>query len=129
MTLCLSSFTGSETFYKHFLKNVSYSEGVRYLAENAKCYWLIDAIASHLVANPKLTKEMRENDRLACLSFWHLVPNGEGAILSCREDRDMTPVITQEIPFTDFPFNEVSNFRLYVSQHGNGYIIYLPSEY
>jgi hypothetical protein len=50
----LNGFTGSEQFYRHsMVKNFTYTEGVKYLAEEAEAYWLIDAIASY---QPKLQK-------------------------------------------------------------------------
>ena len=42
----LQLFCGTEQYYKHFL-GIRYTDGVKYLAENAQCYCLIDAIASH----------------------------------------------------------------------------------
>ena len=53
----LNQFYGSATLYKHWL-GLKYTEGMRYLAQEANCYWLLDAIASHqttkLLSNPKL---------------------------------------------------------------------------
>jgi hypothetical protein len=48
----LEHFCGSEEYYKHFL-GLLYTEGVKYLAENAEAYWLIDAIVSY---QPRLRK-------------------------------------------------------------------------
>ena len=43
----LSHFTGTERYYRisrrHLLTN-----GTKYLAEEAECFWMMDAIASHL---------------------------------------------------------------------------------
>jgi hypothetical protein len=38
----LQHFGGSEQYYRHFL-GLCYTEGVKYLAENAQCFWLLDA--------------------------------------------------------------------------------------
>ncbi|CAA9302355.1 hypothetical protein AVDCRST_MAG94-444 [uncultured Leptolyngbya sp.] len=51
----LSRFHGCETFYRYWTGRLIYTEGVKYLADTAHCYWLIDAIASH---QPKCRKDM-----------------------------------------------------------------------
>ena len=44
----LGQFTGTSRYYRisriHLL-----TDGTRYLAEQAACFWLMDAIASHLI--------------------------------------------------------------------------------
>ncbi|AFZ01593.1 DUF6876 family protein [Calothrix sp. PCC 6303] len=42
----LNQFTGSTTLYKHWL-GLKYTDGIKYLADEASCYWLLDAIFSH----------------------------------------------------------------------------------
>ena len=43
----LIQFTGSETWYRHGLfRNFLYTEGVQYVAETGKAYWLLDKIFS-----------------------------------------------------------------------------------
>ncbi len=43
----LGQFTGTEHYYRHGLfRNVVYTDGVQFLAEEAAAYWLIDAIAA-----------------------------------------------------------------------------------
>src|SRR3954454_94266 len=41
----LNQFTGSSKLYRHWLKTFCYTEGVAFLAERTRCYWLIDLIA------------------------------------------------------------------------------------
>jgi len=42
----LAQFTGSEQLYRHSLvKRFCYTDGVKYIAERAGAYWLIDEIA------------------------------------------------------------------------------------
>ncbi|MEI6503252.1 MAG: DUF6876 family protein, partial [Armatimonadota bacterium] len=53
----LSGFTGSLEWTRHWLsRNIIYSEGMAHVAEHAGggAHWLLDAIASHEVANPEL---------------------------------------------------------------------------
>ena len=42
----LAQFIGSEVLYKHPMFNIRYTEGVKYVAEKAGAYWLIEAVAS-----------------------------------------------------------------------------------
>ncbi len=42
----LAQFTGTEQYYKH-LGGLVYTDGVKYLAEKAGSYWLLDIIASY----------------------------------------------------------------------------------
>lgn len=43
----LSQFIGTEKLYRITSRHVL-TDGTKYLAEQAKCFWLFDAIASHL---------------------------------------------------------------------------------
>jgi len=130
----LLQFSGSYEWTRHALaRNVLFSEGMKYLAENAEAYWLIDAIADHLANNPKIKKERQKNERFARLHFWHLRKTWENsAMLEVFEDRGMKPVVSQEIKFTDFPFHPSGkDFIVYASSDGPGTPIklFLPSEY
>jgi hypothetical protein len=108
----LAHFYGTQKIYKHWLCLV-YTDGINYLCNNGAA-WLIDAIASHQ-GNPGLhTVRMQE------YQLWELKVNDGSAVLTCREDSGIDPVITQEIPYTDFPFD----IKIYVE---NGTIL-LPSE-
>jgi hypothetical protein len=112
----LAQFTGSETLYQHPF-GVRYTEGVKYMAEHGGAYWLIDAIASW-----QIDPTVRNDRMLQQIQFWKLTVNEDrSATLICeRDEGDIA--ITQEIPFTDFPLQEV---RLYCQQR----IVLLPSEY
>ncbi|MEG4350250.1 hypothetical protein QUA74_10960 [Microcoleus sp. LAD1_D3] len=122
----LQHFCGTEEYYKHFL-GIQYTDGVKYLAKNAECYWLIDAIASHQL-------RARRKHSLTEFQVWFLhvgnthefikprSPNA--AVLTCWEDSptpETQPVIIQQIPFTDFPLPEI---KLYLQEK----VLLLPSE-
>ena len=115
----LAQCYGSETVYKHWLK-ILYTEGIKTLADEAQCMWLVDAIASHqksyqIIYNPDLQE----------FQLWTLTVNEDkSAVLACYEDSPSTcePVITQLIPFTDFPMPEI---KLYLEQG----TLLLPSEH
>jgi hypothetical protein len=122
----LKQFCGTEQYYKHFL-GIRYTDGVKYLADNAQCFWLIDAIASH---QPKVNKIQRLRE----FQLWFLhvgnahefiKPTGHNAaVLTCWEDTptaETKPVVIQQIPFTDFPLPEI---KLYLQEK----ILLLPDE-
>jgi len=111
----LWQFTGSETWYRHGLvKDVLFTDGIKYLAERAGAYWLIDEIAL----------SQRSVKRLARKRFqvWELyVTHDHEGLLTC-EDGDGHRLHTKRIPYTDFPLTEVT---LYFTNS----TILLPSEY
>jgi len=124
----LNQFCGSEEWYHGITKKVIYSEGVKYLATKAKCYWLIDAITSHILLN--------KNMRIALLGenlhFWKLKKTNGGAMLRAIKDKGEKSFCSQQIPYTDFPFDELGNeFVLCVGNDGPGtpWKIFLPSEH
>ena len=131
----LRMFQGCEVPTRHGLvRNFFFSEGIVYLREHAGAFWLVDAIASH-IASPKLRQHMRENEDFARLHFWHLTDNGKGGVtLSAQLDTGETPVVTQEIEYSDFPFDESKMFKLYcgltmIQNETNPILLFLPSEY
>lgn len=117
----LSDFTGTENYYTNPLYPVKYTDGIKYLAENGGA-WLLDAIASW-------QKEpiIKSDQDLSKVQFWRLKVNlDNSAVLTCERDRDDV-VITQKIPFTDFPLSEVG---IYLCDMNTGQgVLLLPSEY
>jgi len=115
----LSMFTGTEQYHRLSYLPLLATDGVAYLMENAEAFWLFDAIASY---QPKLKKEE--------FQVWFLEKNktGSGAVLKGYRDYSeknpdkFKPLVTQKIPYTDFPLKKV---KLYVQ---NG-VALLPSEY
>ena len=60
----LHAFTGTEHYYRHFT-GLHYTDGIYYLAEHARAYWLIDLVASYqhrLKKVPFQLWELRVND-------------------------------------------------------------------
>ncbi len=110
----LAQFTGTTTWYKHcLLKNITYTEGVKYLAETAGAYWLIDEIAF-----TQLEKQVSSQP----FQMWILnVDNQQAAKLVC-EDGNYNQVYEKLIEYTDFPLTEI---KLYYTNN----VIMLPSEY
>jgi hypothetical protein len=110
----LSQFTGTEYYYPLWPK-VLLTDGTKYLAETVGCYWLMDAIASHVMHLPS-------NDAFTSCSL--ICTNGSGHLTIT--DGNGNVLAKQRIPYTDFPFNEIN---LYACLNEDKWIILLPSEY
>ncbi|MEO1558632.1 MAG: DUF6876 family protein [Cyanobacteria bacterium J06632_19] len=95
----LKQFYGSATLYKHWL-GLKYTEGIQHLAQEANCYWLLDAIASHQ------TKQFLSNPQLREFQIWHLQVQENSSVLICEWDTNQE-VLRQEIEYTDFPLNQI----------------------
>ena len=97
----LSQFTGSENLYAHSSRQFSYTDGVKFLADNAGAYWLIDLIASY-------QKRCRKDAMLREIQIWELKKTGaRTARVGCLRDSH-DPVFAQDIPFTDFPLQTIT---------------------
>lgn len=113
----LDQFTGTETWYKHGLnRRVTFTEGVKFLADKAGAYWLIDEIALAQIGEPRVKAEEFQVWKLA-------IVNNEGyrAKLTC-EDGNGNEVYAKYIEFTDFPLAQVT---VWFTDN----VILLPSEY
>jgi hypothetical protein len=116
LAIKLQQFTGSETLYKHWL-GLHFTEGVKYLADQAECYWLLDAIASH-------QPDLKPDPDLKHFQVWLLQVDCHRGLLTCWSDSpgQGNPSVYQGIEFTDFPLPEI---KLYLSEG----VLLLPSEY
>ncbi len=123
----LSQFTGDVERYQHALnRRVIYTPGIKYLAERAGAYWLIDAVASYF-GTAQMRRAIAADPRLETLQFWRLDLSGDkSAVLSASADSGVTPFITQDIPFTDFPLDYVD---VWAGFDGTRWTLYLPSEH
>jgi hypothetical protein len=110
----LRQFTGTEHWYRHPLyRTFCYTDGVKYLAEAAGAYWLIDDILACQI-EPRVKNE--------AFQFWTLtVRDNHTAVLTCT-DGNTALVYRQEYGFTDFPLKEQ---KLYLTNN----VLLLPSEY
>ena len=106
----LAQFTGTEHYYKHFL-GIVYTDGVNYLAEKAKAYWLIDVIASYQPQQKKVPFQL-----------WEFKKTGDAGVVTMREDTGEPELVRQEIEYTDFPLDEIKFYLI------DG-VLLLPSEY
>jgi len=110
----LMHFTGSEHWYRHALnRNVLFTDGAKYVADEGGAYWLLDTIALLQRANQRVAGEKFQVWKLA-------VRSDRTATLTC-EDGNYNVVYTQQLEFTDFPTPEIT---LWFENN----TIYLPNE-
>jgi hypothetical protein len=122
----LQIFTGDIERYQHWNRRVIYTPGVKFLAEQGEAYWLIDAIASYF-SGAMMWKAMAKDDRLSSLQFWRLDVHPDcTAVLTARADSGVTPFVSQQIPYTDFPLSSVDVWAGFDGRH---WTLYLPSEH
>ena len=114
-TADLAQFTGSENWYRHGInRRVLFTDGAKFVADQAGAYWLLDEIA---IIQP-------HNARVAAQEFqvWKLTVNADQtAVLTC-EDGNGNVVYTKLIEYTDFPPEGIT---LYFTNN----TILLPREY
>lgn len=123
----LRQFTGSLERFRHPLnRRVIYTPGVRFLAEQAGAYWLLDVIASY-IGSPEMAKAIEDDPRLCEMQFWRLEVHATGgAEVLCLADADESAAISQSIPFTDFPLKHADIWSAFDGEH---WTLYLPSEH
>lgn len=110
----LTEFTGTERYYRISRRHLL-TDGTKYLAEQAECFWMMDAIASHLM-------EIGAAD-------WFVVVKTtvqNSAALMVYEDGNGHEHARQEIPYTDFP---LAKQVIYACWDGEHWVLMLPSEY
>jgi hypothetical protein len=110
----LSYFTGTEKYYQISRRHLL-TDGTKYLAEAAECFWMMDAIASHLC-------------EIGTVDWFVLVrvEVTEGRAVMIYEDGNGREHARQEIPYTDFPLPSITLYACWDQQH---WVIMLPSEY
>ena len=111
----LKQFTGTEK-YTRLTKRVVLTDGAVYLAENAKCFWLFDLFASHLVTIDQ------NKEAFTCL---HLKLINTSANIEI-DDGNGRVLVTQFVEYTDFPLNSMKLFSCWAGEY---WVIMLPSEY
>jgi hypothetical protein len=111
----LAQFTGSESWYRHGINRaVLFTDGAKYVADQAGAYWLLDEIA---IIQP-------HDARVAAEEFqvWRLAVNVDHTgVLTC-DDGNGRVVFSERLEYTDFPPDGIT---LYFTNN----TILLPSEY
>jgi hypothetical protein len=110
----LQQFTGSEEYYQHPLfKGYTYTDGVRFVAQQACAYWLIEAILSW-----QCDAEVRREP----FQHWTLTVAKDASALLKVTDGNADILAKQKFSFTDFPLEEISFYLCDT-------VLILPSEY
>lgn len=118
----LAEYSGSEHFYRvsAFARNFVVTEGVKFLADEAQCYWLLDIVVSYL-------PEIQKADETFAVVLLERHAEGNGAVVRIVDDVPATVVYAeQDIEFTDFPLPEI---KLYIGSDGEHWTLMLPGEY
>ena len=110
----LAQFTGT-TRYHGISRRHLLTDGTRFLAEQAACFWMMDAVASHLC-------EIGTEDWFVLIR----VQVSEGRAEMIYEDGNGGEHARQAIPYTDFALNEITLYACWDQEH---WVIMLPSEY
>ena len=109
----ISQASGTEAYHRYSQFNFFpvATDGVIAVAEAAGCYWFLDIIGSY-----QLDKRLDPH-----FQVWKLAVNHEDSTAVASGYNDTTLIITQEVPYTDCPLDEL---KLYVMDG----IVLLPSE-
>jgi hypothetical protein len=110
----LGQFTGTGRYYRISRRHLL-TDGTRYLAEQAACFWLMDAIASHL----------SEIDNAEWFVVIKTTVKRTSAVM-VYEDGNGNELARQAIPYTDLPLHHIDLYACWDSEH---WVIMLPSEY
>jgi hypothetical protein len=110
----LTHFTGSEHYYRISRRHLL-TDGTKYLSEGAGAFWMMDAIASHL-------SEIGTEDWFVVVK----VKVQDSKATMVYEDGNGNEHARQDIPYTDFPIDEIS---IYACWDGEHWVLMLPSEY
>jgi hypothetical protein len=119
----LQNFYGTTAYYQMTLyPNVLATDGIKYLAEQCKCFWLVDLIAATLNSS-----DVYKDDGMA---FFKLIRNDDSSLTILVDDGNDNLYKTIVISTTDFPLD---NFTIYAGltevNEGVAWVIMLPSEY
>ena len=116
----LRNFYGTEAYYRTN-PGLLVTDGVKFLAYNAGCYWLLDMVWSYL---PVLRKS---RDTFFVVVLTKEGVRDPGAIFSIQDDIPPNQTYAQQaIEYTDFPLDEIV---LYLSATEEEFVLMLRSEY
>ena len=106
---------GTQHYYRHGLNpKIVFTDGAKYIAEEAGAYWLLDLIA--------ISQHFDKRLRRQPFQVWKLVVQPDRSATITVEDGNYNVLLTQRIALTDFPSDGIV---LWLS----GDTIYLPVEH
>ena len=107
----LQQFTGTCSYYAHWLRPLVYTDGVQYFAERAGAYWFLDIVATEI---------MEVHRREPFVSICMKVENDRAVITA--DDGNENLLWSRAIEWTDCPAGE---WRFYLCDN----VLMVPSEY
>lgn len=96
----LSRFNDKEPYYKHTIAGkliLLYTEGVKFLAEQTCCYWLLDLILSWQLDEMVMRKPLQQ---------WVFYKTKTHWVVKCKDDNGNV-LATQQLKSMDFPLSRV----------------------
>ena len=109
----INNYGGADVFYRNQLfRGYVYTEGVKYMAEQASAYWLIDYILSQQI-DPEL--------RVHPFQTWKMVVQDDSAAVTVEDGND-NEITSFTIAYTNFPLEEITLWLVDKT-------LLLPSEY
>lgn len=85
-------FCGTENHWKHPLWDLVYVDSVRSFCQEKEAWWTMDVIGSYI-------DRFKKHDFLV----FTFDVNGNEATFTAKEDDGITPIVVQEIEYTDLP--------------------------
>ena len=116
----LPYFTGTEHYYRYMGSRYTYTDGVKFVADNAEAYWLLDVVFTHCMAIARNKNIPEDQKRLYVCNL--LVNDAMNTALFTVSDGNYNDLARQEIEYTDFPAKTVT---IWVQNM----VAMLPSEY
>jgi hypothetical protein len=119
----LAQFTGTEHWYRHGLvRSVAYTDGVKYVADTAGAYWLVDIVA--------ITQRTEAAVAAETFQHWTLTVTDDASGTVTCDDGNGTIIYRQDLEWTDFPREGI---EFYCCEDGTtpdiARVILLTSEY
>jgi hypothetical protein len=107
-----NEFMGTESYYSYMFGMVL-TDGVKAIADEEKCYWFLDAIASYQLEEKFKNQEFQvwKIERIAGTKFKLSATDGNNNVL-----------VTQDIEYSDFFFQECTIWK-------EEKVLLLPSEH
>ena len=115
----LKHFTGTSCYYQ-YLCGLKLTDGVKYLADEAGAYWLLEIISSYQ-HDPRIRREPFQVWELK-LSPDNATTGKHEAVVTMKTDSNRPLMVKQQIEHTDFPLDTIELFLI------DG-VILLTSEY
>ena len=109
----LAQFNGDLDRYRHWTRKLIFTPGIKHLAERAGAFWLVDLVASWQLEGKGAAEQFQ---------VWTLAVRSDQTATATATDGNRAEIARQEIPFTDFPLDEITVWF-------DGGTLMLPSEY